>query len=157
MKIALLVVGATHKNYLNEGISQFAARIKRYAPFEEIEVMEEKKWKKLDPEQRKLAEAEAINTRLETGDFLILLDEKGKEFTSVQFAEYLQKRMNAGPKRIVFAVGGPFGFAESAYKQSKDKVSLSKLTFSHQMVRLFALEQIYRAFTILKNEPYHNE
>lgn len=157
MKIAILAIGTTHKNYLEDGVSEFIARIRRYVPFEEIVIPEEKKWKKLSPEERKKAEAAALESSLESGDLLILLDEKGKHLTSVEFSDYLQKKMNAGPKRIVFAIGGPYGFADSAYKACHDRISLSKMTFSHQMVRLFALEQIYRAFTILKNEPYHNE
>jgi len=95
--------------------------------------------------------------RIETGDRLILLDEKGHEYRSVEFARYLQKKMNAATRRMVLAIGGPYGFSDEVYARADEKISLSKMTFSHQMIRLFILEQLYRAFTILKNEPYHHE
>ena len=157
MKIALLLIGSTGEDYLKEGVTEYAKRIKNYAGFEEILIPEEKKWRKLSPDERKRAEGEALRKKLSSGDILILLDENGREFTSVGFADYLQKKMNAGPKRLIFAVGGAFGFDEETYRIAQGKVALSQMTFSHQMVRLFALEQIYRAFTILNNEPYHNQ
>ncbi|MEM9050925.1 MAG: 23S rRNA (pseudouridine(1915)-N(3))-methyltransferase RlmH, partial [Bacteroidota bacterium] len=112
--------------------------------------------RKLGAEERKRLEAKALIQKLESSDVVILLDEKGKEYSSVEFSNFIQKKMNAGPKRLVFVVGGAFGFDQSVYQQFPQKWALSKLTFSHQMVRLFALEAIYRAFTILNNEPYHN-
>jgi 23S rRNA (pseudouridine1915-N3)-methyltransferase len=156
MKIALAIIGQTDKGYLDTGLQTFAARINRYVPFEEILIPEDKKWKKLAAEERKRQEAKALVSKLDASDMVILLDEKGKEFTSEGFANYLQKKMNAGPKRLVFAVGGAFGFDQSIYDQFPQRLALSKMTFSHQMIRLFTAEQIYRAFTILNNEPYHN-
>jgi len=156
MKIALAIIGQTDKGYLDTGLQTFAARINRYVPFEEILIPEDKKWKKLAAEERKRQEAKALVSKLDASDMVILLDEKGKEFTSEGFANYLQKKMNAGPKRLVFVVGGAFGFDQSIYDQFPQRLAFSKMTFSHQMIRLFAAEQIYRAFTILNNEPYHN-
>jgi len=156
MKIALAIIGKTDNGYLNEGTEMFQKRIAKYVGFEEILVPEEKKWKKLAPQERKKEEARALLSKLDPSDAVILLDEKGKEFTSERFAEFLQKKMNAGPKRLVFVVGGPFGFDHILYSKFPSQLGLSKMTFSHQMVRLFLLEQLYRAFTILNNEPYHN-
>ncbi len=112
--------------------------------------------KKLDAEERKRQEAKALLSKLDSSDVVVLLDEKGQQYTSEGFAEFLQKKMNAGPKRLVFVVGGAFGFDQSIYDQFPSRLALSKMTFSHQMIRLFTAEQIYRAFTILNNEPYHN-
>lgn len=156
MKIALAVIGQTDKVYLETGLDIFTSRIARYVPFEEILIAEEKKWKKLDAEERKRQEAKALLGKLERTDVVVLLDEKGQQYTSEDFAEFLQKKMNAGPKRLVFVVGGAFGFDPSIYSRFPTKIALSKMTFSHQMIRLFAAEQLYRAFTILNNEPYHN-
>ncbi|MGB6035960.1 MAG: 23S rRNA (pseudouridine(1915)-N(3))-methyltransferase RlmH [Cryomorphaceae bacterium] len=156
MKIALAIIGQTDKGYLETGLQTFATRINRYVPFEEVLIPEDKKWKKLAAEERKRQEAKALLSKLDGSDMVILLDEKGKEFTSEGFANYLQKKMNAGPKRLVFVVGGAFGFDQSIYDQFPQRLALSKMTFSHQMIRLFTAEQIYRAFTILNNEPYHN-
>ncbi|MCZ4409357.1 23S rRNA (pseudouridine(1915)-N(3))-methyltransferase RlmH [Cryomorphaceae bacterium 1068] len=156
MKIALAIIGQTDKGYLETGFKTFTARIKRYVPFEEVLIPEEKKWKKLGAEERKRQEAKALLWKLDSSDMVILLDEKGKQYTSEGFAEYLQKKMNAGPKRLVFVIGGAFGFDQSVYDQFPSQLAFSKMTFSHQMIRLFTAEQIYRAFTILNNEPYHN-
>lgn len=156
MKIALAIIGQTDKGYLETGLKTFTQRINRYLPFEEIAIAEDKKWKKLDTEERKRQEAKALLSKLDGSDKVILLDEKGVQFTSEGFARYLQKKMNAGPKRLVFVIGGAFGFDQSIYERFPERLALSKMTFSHQMIRLFAAEQIYRAFTILNNEPYHN-
>jgi len=156
MKIALAIIGQTEKGYLDEGVNLYKKRIGKYVNFQEILIPEDKKWRKLEAEQRKRSEARALLEKLENGDAVILLDENGKEFSSLEFSRFLQKQMNSGPKRIVFVVGGAFGFDFSLYQQFPQKMALSKMTFSHQMVRLFALESIYRAFTILNNEPYHN-
>jgi len=156
MKIALVLIGQTEKGYLETGLEVFTSRIGRYAPYEEILIPEDKKWRKLDPEERKRQEAKALLAKIDSSDSVILLDEKGQQFNSESFAVFLQKKMNAGPKRLLFVVGGPFGFDQSVYLQFPSTLALSKLTFSHQMIRLFAAEQIYRAFTILNNEPYHN-
>jgi 23S rRNA (pseudouridine1915-N3)-methyltransferase len=154
--MALAIIGKTDQGYLTEGTQVFQNRISRYTGFEEIVIPEEKKWKKLAPQERKKEEARALLEKLDASDAVILLDEKGKEFTSERFADFLQKKMNAGPKRLVFVVGGAFGFDPALYSTFPSHLSLSKMTFSHQMVRLFLLEQLYRAFTILNNEPYHN-
>jgi 23S rRNA (pseudouridine1915-N3)-methyltransferase len=156
MKIALAIIGQTDKGYLEAGLNIFTARIRRYVPFEEVLISEEKKWKKLGAEERKRQEAKALLSKLDSSDMVILLDEKGQQYTSEAFAKYLQKKMNAGPKRLVFVVGGAFGFDQSIYEQFPSRLAFSKMTFSHQMIRLFTVEQIYRAFTILNNEPYHN-
>jgi 23S rRNA (pseudouridine1915-N3)-methyltransferase len=156
MKIVLAIIGQTEKGYLETGVDIFTSRIQRYTPFEELLIPEDKKWRKLDPEERKKQEAKALLMKIESSDAVVLLDEKGQQYHSEGFALFLQKKMNAGPKRLVFVVGGPFGFDTSIYKRFTSKLALSKMTFSHQMVRLFATEQIYRAFTILNNEPYHN-
>ncbi len=156
MKLIFLYVGKTEKGYLSEGVDQFTTRVKRYTPFEEIEVSEDRKWSKLNKEDRLKAESSAILSHIEASDIVLLLDENGKEYTSENLANYLQKIMNSGPKRLVFVVGGPFGFSESMKKRFPSKLALSKMTFSHQMVRLFLAEQVYRAFAILRNEPYHN-
>ena len=142
MKIALAIIGQTDKGYLDTGVSIYKERIKKYVGFEEILIPEDKKWRKVGAEDRKKLEAKALLGKLERTDIVILLDEKGKEYTSVGFSEFLQKKMN--------------GFDTSIYQKFPQKIALSKLTFSHQMVRLFVLESIYRAFTILNNEPYHN-
>ena len=111
----------------------------------------------LSESQQKEKEGELILKTLQPGDYLVLLDEKGKEFTSVQFSAYMERKMHTVPKRLVFVVGGPYGFSDAVYKAAAEKISLSKMTFSHQMIRLIFIEQIYRAMTILSNEPYHHE
>jgi 23S rRNA (pseudouridine1915-N3)-methyltransferase len=116
-----------------------------------------KNTKNLSEKQQKEKEGEAILNKLNPTDLLILLDENGKQKTSVEFSEYLQKKMNSGLKQLVFVIGGPYGFSDAVYQKSQGKISLSKMTFSHQMVRLFMVEQLYRAFTILRNEPYHHQ
>ena len=113
--------------------------------------------KNLSESQQKEKEGELILKSMQPGDYLVLLDEKGKDFTSMQFSAYIEKKMHSVPKRLVFVVGGPYGFSEAVYNAAKEKISLSKMTFSHQMIRLIFIEQIYRAMTILNNEPYHHE
>jgi len=115
-----------------------------------------KKTKNLDENQQKTKEGDLILSGTQNSDFMVLLDENGKQYDSVAFSEYIQKRMNTGLKRLIFVIGGPYGFSDAIYTRANGKISLSKMTFSHQMVRLFATEQLYRAFTILKNEPYHH-
>lgn len=119
-------------------------------------VADVKNAQKLSESQQKEKEGEAILKKLSSTDILVLLDEKGKTYTSIEFSEFLQKKMNSGIKQLVFAVGGPYGFSDALYQRANGSISLSKMTFSHQMVRLFFIEQIYRAFTILRNEPYHH-
>ena len=157
MKILLLVIGKTDEKYLLEGMSKYRDRLKHYIGFNYEEIPDIKNRKSLSEAQQKKQEADLILTKLKVGDKLVLLDEKGKEYRSVEFAKHLQQQMNSGIKRLVFVVGGPYGFDASVYEKSQGKISLSKMTFSHQMIRLFMVEQVYRAMTILKNEPYHHE
>lgn len=157
MKITLLVVGKTNEKYLIEAIDVFEKRIKHYINFEIIVVPELKNAKNMPIAQQKEKEAEAILKHLQANDEVVLLDEKGAQYTSVGFSEFLAQKMNAGIKRIVFVVGGPFGFAQSVYDRSNAQLSLSKMTFPHQIVRLFFVEQVYRAMTIVKGEGYHHE
>lgn len=157
MKVTFLVVGKTIDKRLVSLIDEYAERVKHYVPFS-IEVIPElKNTKSLTAEQQKEREGELLKKQLNDGDYIVLLDEGGKEFRSVEFASYLEKKQGQVAKRLVFIVGGPYGFAPSIYQLAKEKVSLSKMTFSHQMVRLFFVEQLYRAMTILRGEPYHHE
>ena len=156
MRIKLLVVGKTTDSRVASLIDDYQNRLKHYIPFS-IEVLPElRNAKSLSEEQQKTVEGEMILKTVSAAEEMILLDEHGKEFRSVEFSEYLQKKMSAG-RDIVFVVGGPYGFSEAVYQRANGKISLSKMTFSHQMVRLFFVEQIYRAMTILRHEPYHHE
>lgn len=157
MKIKLLVIGKTDDKNLQQLIDDYQKRLGFYSKFELIVIPDIKNAKNLTENQQKEKEGELILKQLDSSDELILLDEKGKGFRSVEFADLLQKKMNSGIKQLVFVVGGPYGFSDEVYKKANAKISLSKMTFSHQMVRLFMVEQLYRAFTILKNEPYHHE
>ena len=157
MKIKLLAIGKTDDKNLNELISVYQKRLQHYVPFDLEIIPDLKNSKNLSQDQQKQKEGELILSKISTFDQLILLDEKGKEFRSLEFANYLQKKMNAGIKQLVFVIGGPYGFSSDVYQKAMGKVSLSKMTFSHQMIRLFVVEQIYRGFTILRNEPYHHE
>jgi len=157
MKIKLLTIGKTDDKNLQTLIETYQKRLKHYINFT-IEIIPDiKNVKNLSELQQKEKEGELILKKISNTDVLILLDEKGKEFRSLEFSKYLQKKMNSGIKQLVLVIGGPYGFSDAVYKKSSDKISLSKMTFSHQMIRLFVVEQIYRAFTILKNEPYHHE
>lgn len=156
MKISFLLIGKTTDNRIASLIEEYQKRLKHYVPFC-IEVLPElKNAKSLSEAQQKSAEGEMIVRAVPATSEMILLDEHGKEFRSMEFSEYLQKKMSAG-RDIVFVVGGPFGFSETIYARANGKISLSKMTFSHQMVRLFFVEQLYRAMTILRHEPYHHE
>ncbi len=156
MKITLLSIGKTEEKYLNEGIDIYLKRLKHYIKLEITELPELKNTKGLSQDQQKTREAELIMKKITSTDFVVLLDERGRELTSLQFADLLNKRMIASTQNLVFVIGGPYGFDSSFYQRANEKLSLSKLTFSHQMVRLFFAEQVYRAFTILKGEPYHH-
>ena len=157
MKIRLLMVGKTDKGELGRLIDHYISRIKHYAPLELTVIPEPKKKKQQSKKEICLAEGKLILAQLQASEQAILLDEKGKQFSSTAFADYLQKQMNSGFKQLTFIVGGAYGFSDEVYRRVPAKISLSKMTFSHQMVRLFALEQIYRGLTILKGEPYHHE
>ncbi|MEI8114250.1 MAG: 23S rRNA (pseudouridine(1915)-N(3))-methyltransferase RlmH [Bacteroidia bacterium] len=157
MKICLLVIGKTDEEYLQKGIELFMKRIPHYISFEMKVIPDLKNSKNLSEEQQKAKEGELILQQLTSSDELLLLDEQGFEISSVDFARFLEKKMISGIKRLVLLIGGPYGFSESVYARANGKVSLSKMTFSHQMVRLIFLEQLYRAMTILKGEPYHHQ
>ena len=150
------VIGKTNEPYLAEGIDIYTKRLRHYVPFEMITLPDVKNAGKLSSEQLKAKEAEIVLKKLKPEDFLILLDERGRNFTSEEFAVFLEKKLQLPDKKLVFLVGGAYGFAAALYDQAEAKLSLSKMTFSHQMVRLFFAEQVYRAMTILRNEPYHN-
>lgn len=157
MNIKLLAIGKTDNKQLILLIDEYKKRLKHYVKFD-IEIIPDiKNVKNLSIDQQKIKEGDLILSKLKSTDQLILLDDKGKHYTSVEFSSYLQKKMSSGLKQLVFVIGGPYGFSEAVYKKSQGKLSLSKMTFSHQMIRLFIVEQIYRGFTILKNEPYHHE
>tara|TARA_B100000929_G_scaffold287135_1_gene273330 strand:+ start:188 stop:706 length:519 start_codon:yes stop_codon:yes gene_type:complete len=156
MTIKLLAIGKTDSKALSQLISEYEKRLVHYIKFELEIIADIKNSKNLSEAQQKEKEGELILKKLNPTDVLVLLDENGKQFNSEAFSEYLQKKMNAGIKQLVIAIGGPYGFSETVYSRAQGKISLSKMTFSHQMVRLFATEQIYRAFTILRNEPYHH-
>lgn len=157
MKITLLVIGKTDSKYLTEGINEYVKRLNHYIKFD-IEVIPDiKKTKNLGIELQKHQEGELILSRNLQGKELHLFDEKGEIFSSREFAAFLEKKMASGLKELVFVIGGPYGFSQRVYETAKSKISLSKLTFSHQMVRLMCVEQIYRAFTILNGEPYHHD
>lgn len=156
MKITLILSGKTDDDYIVKGFTMYEQRLKHYISFESIVISALKNTKALSIEQQKQKEGELILKNILSSDRLILLDENGKEYNSIGFSEFIQQQMNSGIKNVVFAVGGPYGFSEEVYKRANGKISLSKMTFSHQMVRLFFVEQLYRAMTILKNEPYHH-
>jgi 23S rRNA (pseudouridine1915-N3)-methyltransferase len=157
MKTKLIYVGKTGKSFLTDGENEYAKRVKRYTPFEVIELPDVKNAKKRSEEEIKSIEAESILKKIKSSDYVVLLDEKGTEYTSVEFSAFIQKQFNSGSQGLVFVIGGPYGFSEDVYQRANDKLALSKLTFSHQMVRMFFMEQLYRGLTILKNEPYHHQ
>ena len=157
MQIKLIAIGKTDDKQLLQLIEQYQKRLKHYIKFDLDIIPDIKNVKNLSEKQQKEKEGELILKKINSTDVLVLLDENGKQFSSVEFSAYLQKKMNAGIKQLVFVIGGPYGFSETVYQKAQGKISLSKMTFSHQMIRLFVVEQIYRGFTILKNEPYHHQ
>jgi len=157
MKITLLTIGKTEDKYLSEGIAIYVKRLKHYVPFTILEIAELKNTKSLSREQQKGKESELIFKNISSTDHVILLDENGEELSSRQFSVFLNKKMIGGQQHLVFIVGGPYGFSKEVYDRSNEQISLSKMTFSHQMIRLFFAEQLYRAYTILKGEPYHHD
>ena len=156
MQIILLTIGKTDNKQLLQLIEDYTKRLGYYIKFNLEIIPDIKNSKNLSEEQQKQKEGDLILKKITASDALILLDENGKQLDSVAFSNYLQKYMNSGIKQLVFVIGGPFGFSQEVYNKAKGKLSLSKMTFSHQMVRLFFIEQLYRGFTILKNEPYHH-
>ena len=157
MKIKLLAIGKTDDKNLSALIQTYQKRLKHYIKFEFEIIPDLKNAKNLSEVQQKEKEGELLLKKLQPTDFVLLLDDKGKHYTSMDFSKFLQKKMNSGIKTLVFIIGGPYGFSEEIYQKAQGKLSFSKMTFSHQMIRVFVVEQIYRAFTILKNEPYHHE
>jgi 23S rRNA (pseudouridine1915-N3)-methyltransferase len=157
MKITLLAIGKTNTKYLQEGIEQYIKRLSHYIPFEFKILPDVKTTKGLTQEKQKEMEGQMFLNCIQSGDVVVLLDEKGKEMTSREFSVYLDKKMVTVAKNLIFVIGGPYGFSQEMYNRANEKLSLSKMTFSHEMIRLFFIEQIYRAMTILKGEPYHHD
>ncbi|TDS53320.1 23S rRNA (pseudouridine(1915)-N(3))-methyltransferase RlmH [Myroides indicus] len=157
MNIRLIAIGKTDHKSLHSLIEEYVKRLSFYIKFDMEIIPDIKNAKNLSEIQQKQKEGELILSKISSSDFLILLDENGKSYNSIEFAEVIQKHMNSGIKTLVFVIGGPYGFSESVYQNAKGKISLSKMTFSHQIIRLFFTEQLYRAFTILRNEPYHHQ
>jgi 23S rRNA (pseudouridine1915-N3)-methyltransferase len=157
LKIKLLAIGKTDEAALRSLIEQYEKRLRHYGSFELLIIPDIKNRKHLSIAQQQEKEGVQLLKKVNSGAQLVLLDERGKTLSSVGFSQYLQKKMNAGTRELVFAIGGPYGFSKAVYQQATGTLSLSSMTFSHQMIRLFMVEQLYRAFTILKNEPYHHE
>lgn len=157
MNIDLIVVGKTDSPQVASLIEMYAKRLSHYCRFSVITLADVKNTRNMAPSRQKQMEGEAILRDIADGDYLVLMDERGRQFTSLEYAEWLQKRMVSGLKRLVIVIGGPYGFSDEVYKRANEKISLSKMTFSHQIVRAIFAEQLYRAFTILNNEPYHHE
>lgn len=157
MKITLLVVGKTDEQYLETGIAKYVGRLEHYVPFELKIISDIKNRKTLSEAQQKKSEGELLLAQFQPGDAIVLLDENGKTFSSRNFSKWIETQMNTGCKRLVFVIGGPYGFSQEVYEKANSKISLSEMTFSHQMVRLVFVEQLYRAFTIMKGEAYHHD
>jgi 23S rRNA (pseudouridine1915-N3)-methyltransferase len=157
MRLSLLCISKTTEKYLQEGIAIYENRLQHYCKYQRIEIPDLKNSKNLSFDQQKQKEAELLLAKISNTDFVVLLDENGKEFSSMQLSKELTKWMNQSISHVVFVIGGPYGFDQSLYERANLKISLSKLTFSHQMVRLFFTEQVYRAFSIIKGEPYHHQ
>lgn len=157
MKVTFLVVGKTEADYLRKGIDVYVKRLQHYLPFELLELPAIRNSQSLSEIQQKQKEGELLCSKISLSDVVVLLDEKGKQNTSLEFAECINKKMVAGTRNLVFIVGGPYGFSDELYKRANEKISLSPMTFSHQMVRLIFVEQLYRAMTVLKGEPYHHQ
>lgn len=156
MKTILILVGKTVNKHFIAGIEDYSERISHYMPFEIVTIPELRNTKNLSEEQQKISEGDLILRQIQPSDTVVLLDEHGKEFRSIEYARWLQQKQQTA-RRLVFVIGGPCGFSDAVYSRSNEKISLSKMTFSHQMVRLIFTEQLYRACTIIKGEPYHHE
>lgn len=157
MKIELAVIGKTSIGYLKQGIDEYIKRLKHYVPFEIKYIDDIKNTKNISEDQQKRTEGTKILSLLDKSDYVVLLDEHGKEYTSMQYSSYIQKRMLSGAKKVVFVIGGPYGFSQEVYDRANDKISFSKMTFNHEMIRLIFTEQLYRAYTIINHEPYHHK
>lgn len=152
-----MAVGRTSTGFVIEGIAEYSSRLKHYIPFSIQEIKDVKVSSGTGPDRQKQLEGEAVLSKIGLSDMLVLLDERGREYTSMQFAAYLEKLQVSGRKQVIFLIGGPYGFSDKVYERADAKISLSKMTFNHEMVRLFFVEQIYRGMTILRGEPYHHE
>ena len=157
MKIDLLSIGKTDNRLFKEIIDEYVKRLNYYIPFEDIYIPDIKNRKSISEVEQKNLEGDKLIKALELTDYIVLLDDKGKKFNSSGFANYIEKKMYTVPKRLVFIIGGPYGFSKSVYNIANEKISLSEMTFTHQMVRMIFTEQLYRAMTIINNEPYHHE
>lgn len=157
MKVKLICIGKTGKKFLEDGENEYMQRVKYYVQIERVEIPDLKNARKLTFEQIKQMEGKEILSKIGSGEQLILLDERGSLLSSVEFSNFVQQRFNAGGKALVFVIGGAYGFSPEVYEAAHGKISLSKMTFSHQMIRMIFFEQLYRAMTILKGEPYHHE
>ena len=157
MRIVLAVVGKMAGGYLSKGIEDYSSRLKHYVPFEIKYIPDAKNTKNLTEAQQKETEGRNILAALDKSDHVVLLDERGKQFTSIEFAHYIERKMSTVQRRLVFVVGGPYGFSTDVYSRAAEKISLSSMTFSHEMIRLIFTEQLYRAMTIIRGEPYHHE
>ena len=157
MRLKIIIIGKTEEAYLKQGIEKYHTRLKNYISTEVIEIPALKSTKNLSIEQQKTKEGELIMKKLQKSDLIVLLDEKGKEYNSMDFSKFFQNKMNSGIKSLCLIIGGPYGFSKDVYAHSQQKIALSKMTFSHQMIRLLLFEQCYRAMSILRNEPYHHE
>ncbi len=152
-----MAIGKTTTKYIQEGIELYEKRLTHYIPFELKLLPDVKATKALTMERQKELEEEIFMSSINSGDYVVLLDERGKEMTSRDFSVYINKKMSVVPKNLIFVIGGPYGFSQGMYDRAQEKLSLSKMTFSHEMIRLFFVEQIYRAMTILRGEPYHHD
>ncbi|MCB9257693.1 MAG: 23S rRNA (pseudouridine(1915)-N(3))-methyltransferase RlmH [Chitinophagales bacterium] len=157
MKVSFAYIGKTSYSFVQEACNLYFNRIKHYCKFEEVLIEDVKKAGTLSPDQLKLEEGKKLLAKIDNKDFLVLLDEKGKDFTSVAFASWIEQKQVQGISSLVFVVGGAYGFSKEVYDRANMKLQLSKMTFSHQIIRAIFAEQLYRAFTIIKGEPYHNE
>ncbi|MDR1757300.1 MAG: 23S rRNA (pseudouridine(1915)-N(3))-methyltransferase RlmH [Culturomica sp.] len=156
MKICLLVIGKTDAEYIRSGVAEYEKRLGKYLPYEMKVLPDLKNSRNLTEAVQKEREGEAIIEQLQAGDHVVLLDERGESYTSVGFSEFLAQKILSGIRRLVFVIGGPYGFSDEVYRQGRAKIALSRMTFSHQMVRMIFVEQLYRALTILWGEPYHH-
>ena len=156
MNIVLLTVGKTEASFRKEALAEYQRRLQHYVPFELQALPEVKNTKNLTKTEQKNQEGVLIRKAMQAGDWFVLLDEQGKEYTSMQFAAYLEKKIQIVSRRLVFVIGGPYGFSDEVYQMASERLSLSKMTFSHQMIRPIFVEQLYRAMTILRGEPYHH-
>ncbi|MCL6265610.1 23S rRNA (pseudouridine(1915)-N(3))-methyltransferase RlmH [Flagellimonas myxillae] len=157
MQITLIAIGKTDSPDLGRLMDIYEKRLAHYIKFELLVLPDIKNSKNLSETQQKEKEGALILKQVQPSDVVVLLDEKGKQYSSMEFSQFLQKKMNSGIKKLVLVIGGPYGFSEAVYARGREKLGLSKMTFSHQMVRLFIIEQLYRGFTILRNEPYHHQ